>query len=835
MKERVVMWLKKRRVRRLRGVSRLESQLTSSEECITPVPEDMSDPGGPIISKKLKRLTSFVGSSENSQMRLRAVKRRRGKGWMPWKSLSHSPRVPHNKHSSADEGPSMVEKGTSGDRTPEMPERVNPGHKGNRSNGKNSKKSSNWYNMLHPTYKSKCEDFHKLFKHLPETERLLVDYSCALQKDILVHGRLYLTENWVCFYANIFRWETLLTIRCKDITSITKEKTAKVIPNAIQICTENEKHFLTSFTQRDSVYMMIFRIWQNALLEKPLSPSELWQYFKLTNGEMDFSSEEEDSATDSKSTENENDIVEESGTDAKDDSDATEDLNAKKGEGSPGSRTPQRAASPIPSPASSEPSRLSSVESPMSDDPPSLPVGRSSPTTPQSTSEQADISQADTVADETLPQDSMKDDYISTEESDTTETEDDDVGEVVCPYNDLVGRRCINEVYNIPVDKLYEMLFSQESDFFQEFHASRKTFDLVIGSWQDREDGDQTRQLTYTLTLNASFGPKTSASTETQISHDSKPGLFYVVDCEIVNGGIPYGENFYVLNRYCLNRVTSYQSRLRVSSEIKYRKTVWGLVKNIIEKNAGHGLQENFKHLGRHLDKVSDACQPPTPRKNKGLASSVRRRKRASSYTYQPRPPEISITGPQSAAAPNPSLASMAPTLTRIQKHSRSDSRHRGADRAGENDSFRSHQGRMAAKTREDLSLSQPWPIDVDAHKCLLAICIILVCLLLLNLLVMYRVWSLERATSGLQPWPAKDVSWSSNTPRSPEEWIQLLQQQQQFHEAELHRWREVLATSVTLLDQMRASLSGLSHDVKTKVDNPMAPETPVHSDDKDL
>ncbi|XP_078672889.1 protein Aster-B-like isoform X31 [Branchiostoma floridae x Branchiostoma belcheri] len=702
-----------------------------------------SDPGGP-ISKKLK-----------------------------------SPRVPHSKHSSADEGPSMVEKGTSGDRTPEMPERAHTGHKGNRSNGKNSKKSSNWYNMLHPTYKSKCEDFHKLFKHLPETERLLVDYSCALQKDILVHGRLYLTENWVCFYANIFRWETLLTIRCKDITSITKEKTAKVIPNAIQICTENEKHFLTSFTQRDSVYMMIFRIWQNALLEKPLSPSELWQYFKLTNGEMDFSSEEEDSATDSKST---------------------EDLNAKKGEGSTGSRTPQRAASPIPSPASSEPSRLSSVESPMSDDPPSLPVGRSSPTTPQSTSEQADISQADTVADETLPQDSMKDDYISTEESDTSETEDDDVGEVVCPYNDLVGRKCINEVYNIPVDKLYEMLFSQESDFFQEFHASRKTFDMVIGPWQDREDGDQTRQLTYTLTLNASFGPKTSASTETQISHDMKPGLFYVVDCEIVNGGIPYGENFYVLNRYCLNRVTSYQSRLRVSSEIKYRKTVWGLVKNIIEKNAGHGIQENFKHLGRHLDKVSDACQPPTPRKNKGLASSVRRRKRASSYTYQPRPPEISITGPQSAAAPNPSLASMAPTLTR--------------------------------ETREDLSPSQPWPIDVDAHKCLLAICIILVCLLLLNLLVMYRVWSLERATSSLQPWPAKDVSWDSTTPRSPEEWIQLLQQQQQFHEAELRRWREVLATSVTLLDQMRASLSGLSHDVKTKVDNPVTAESPAHSDD---
>lgn len=34
------------------------------------------------------------------------------------------------------------------------------------------------------------------------------DYSCALQKDILVHGRLYASQNYLCFYANIFRWET---------------------------------------------------------------------------------------------------------------------------------------------------------------------------------------------------------------------------------------------------------------------------------------------------------------------------------------------------------------------------------------------------------------------------------------------------------------------------------------------------------------------------------------------------------------------------------------------------------------------------------------------------
>ena len=37
------------------------------------------------------------------------------------------------------------------------------------------------------------------------------DYSCALQREILLQGRLYLSENWICFYSNIFRWETTVS------------------------------------------------------------------------------------------------------------------------------------------------------------------------------------------------------------------------------------------------------------------------------------------------------------------------------------------------------------------------------------------------------------------------------------------------------------------------------------------------------------------------------------------------------------------------------------------------------------------------------------------------
>ena len=105
-----------------------------------------------------------------------------------------------------------------------------------------------------------------------------LDYSCALQREILVHGRLYVSQNYACFYANIFMWETLVSVRWKDVTSITKEKTALVIPNAILLTTATTKFFFASFGSRDKSYLMLFKIWQNALMEK-VSKSWMRKYF----------------------------------------------------------------------------------------------------------------------------------------------------------------------------------------------------------------------------------------------------------------------------------------------------------------------------------------------------------------------------------------------------------------------------------------------------------------------------------------------------------------------------------------------------------------------------
>lgn len=44
--------------------------------------------------------------------------------------------------------------------------------------GDRSKKKSSWYNVLYPTYKSRSEDFRRIFKDVPDDERLVVGKYC---------------------------------------------------------------------------------------------------------------------------------------------------------------------------------------------------------------------------------------------------------------------------------------------------------------------------------------------------------------------------------------------------------------------------------------------------------------------------------------------------------------------------------------------------------------------------------------------------------------------------------------------------------------------------------
>jgi len=39
-------------------------------------------------------------------------------------------------------------------------------------------------------------------------------FACARHKDILVKGKLLITDNWICFYSSIMGWETKVGKGC---------------------------------------------------------------------------------------------------------------------------------------------------------------------------------------------------------------------------------------------------------------------------------------------------------------------------------------------------------------------------------------------------------------------------------------------------------------------------------------------------------------------------------------------------------------------------------------------------------------------------------------------
>lgn len=153
-------------------------------------------------------------------------------------------------------------------------------------NQQSGKRRSSWRNLLSPSYKSRSDEFHKLFcDKIPKNERLIADYACALHKDILIQGRVYISINYVAFYSNLFSWITKLVVRLRDISQIHKANTYKVVPNAIHLVMKTgDKHVLASFVARDKSYMMILRLWQNNLLRERMSDQEIKSLVHLGYG-----------------------------------------------------------------------------------------------------------------------------------------------------------------------------------------------------------------------------------------------------------------------------------------------------------------------------------------------------------------------------------------------------------------------------------------------------------------------------------------------------------------------------------------------------------------------
>ena len=109
--------------------------------------------------------------------------------------------------------------------------------------------------------KSKEEERH----HIPDYPDEV--FSCALQKDILLQGKLYLTKDEIKFQSKIFNIKTNILIPIKDIVQIEKKFTAVLFPNAIVIKTVDKDYIFASFLNRDSVFEKIMTRWGDVIMQ----------------------------------------------------------------------------------------------------------------------------------------------------------------------------------------------------------------------------------------------------------------------------------------------------------------------------------------------------------------------------------------------------------------------------------------------------------------------------------------------------------------------------------------------------------------------------------------
>ncbi|CAF2070555.1 unnamed protein product [Rotaria magnacalcarata] len=421
-----------------------------------------------------------------------------------------------------------------------------------------SRKKKLWYNPFQCTYRQRNEEFRKLFKELPIDERLIVDYSCAWQKDILIQGRIYLSQNYLCFYANILNWKTNLYLKFQDIVAIAREKTAKVIPNAIEIkSSKAEKYFFASFVARDKSYALMLRIWQNALNNQSIPAQQLWTMIHESYGDdLDMTTDEED----------------------------IYHKTSPKEQIQPNGKYDHITPNSINSKLLQQEDDCSSVSSHgehHTDDDGIIPIGEKATTDTLKRQPQSNLSKHNmNISPEIC--------YLAQ-----------------CPCQSHLATELINRIYSMSVERLLDCIFG-DNEFLVAYRASRRIKDFRASEWQaNSETGKRERLCTYRVIVSAVIGSTTVISNERQVIDCELAKSHFVLDTEIRNEGIKYADAFYVASRYCLVQIGPNKSHLKVTCEVRYVKSLMAIIKTFIEKNAMAALQDSFNDLMKRMDQES--------------------------------------------------------------------------------------------------------------------------------------------------------------------------------------------------------------------------------------
>lgn len=385
--------------------------------------------------------------------------------------------------------------------------------------------------------KARNRTFHQLFRSVPDDDFLIEDYSCALQKEILLAGRIYISEGHICFSSNILGWVTTLVISFEEVMAIERETTAMVFPNAIAVQTLHARHLFRSLLSREATFDLMVGIW------KASHPAA---FKKSINGKQ---AEEETSQKTDKPTGSESDSDE--GSDGEDEIyDEDEDEEGPDSFVEAGSL----AGSDVTDGAQSVTRKVSAVNG-----------GAAASATPypqangdgQATEKAVAAAAAATV------------DFPGPATHAPTDCTDS-----ATHYDKILK----DENIPAPLGKIYAMLFGPASGVFLTKYLVDEQKVTELQYEDDKKglgDQNKTRNYSYIKPLYASIGPRQTKciTTETLDAFDLERSVS--VTCTTQTPDVPSGNVFSVKTRYCLSWAAGNATRFQMNCTVEWTGKSW--------------------------------------------------------------------------------------------------------------------------------------------------------------------------------------------------------------------------------------------------------------------
>lgn len=428
--------------------------------------------------------------------------------------------------------------------------------------------------------KKRNRDFHALFKSVPDDDYLIEDYSCALQREILAHGRLYVSEGHLCFSSNIFGWVTTLVMSFDEIVSVEKRSTALVFKNGLEISTLHAKHIFASFTSRDSTYDLIVKIWKlgHPSLKSSLNGVRLDETGGDRTGEVDAESVGRGSQTISVS-EDESD----NGDDVYDEDEENDDTL----ETTQATEAPAALEAPVEKPVARKPSGAV-LTSNATERPNESATSSSGPDFP------GPATHAPT-----------------------------DCGDATSHYDKVTG----DDIVPAPLGKVYNLLFGPASATWMGkwLTAEQKCTDLQMEDKKGLSEENKTRTYSYIKPLNGSIGPKQTRCIVSEQLENIDLDKAVNVHITTQNPDVPSGNVFSVKTRYCLSWAENNATRVQVNCTIEWTGKSW--LKVPIEKGANDGQTQHCKDLFASL-KAAVLSRPRSGNLANGALGKARKRSR---------------------------------------------------------------------------------------------------------------------------------------------------------------------------------------------------------------